>query len=112
MPRAFKTPGLAALDRRFRRALAPAIDAADRPLAEGTAAAAPVRTGRLAGNVRLLPARVGDRKASGAVLIDDPNGVRQEYGTADQAPQPFFRPQIAAHKPAMRRTVPARLRGF
>lgn len=100
-----KNPGLAALDARFRRGTRLAIARANRPLAARTRRAAPVRTGAMAASVVATPVRTRNDVDSGRVVIADPAGVHEEYGTADQPPHPFFRPSIAAEKPAMRTTT-------
>ena len=112
MPRDYFTPGLTALDRRLRRAAAAAVDHADGDLAAATARAAPVRTGRMAGSVEVLPARVADRGVAGAVRIGDPDAVHEEYGTANQDPNPFFRRSIAARRGPMRRGIISSLKNI
>lgn len=86
-------------------ALPAALDEACRGLARRVAGDAPVDTGHLRRSVHAVPATLEGSRLEAAVVVLDPIGHLQEFGTIHQAPQPFFRPAIAAGLPAFRQTL-------
>lgn len=61
-------------------------------IARDASALAPMSEGELAKKVKAKKTKKQKTRVRGTVASDAPHSIHIEYGTADQPPQPYFRP--------------------